>query len=114
MTTLEEEKADSARSALISDIRDLQDAGKRTASQLGGKLPWVIAGGIGLVAFGVVLAAKPKRRASNTAQRSLLGKAARTAALAAVGILARRLATRALDKALPERAPEQARLDPAA
>jgi hypothetical protein len=100
-------EADQARTALISDIQELKGTGRQVVSQARSALPWVIGGAVGVLA--IVIALKPPRR-SFEAQPSLLGKAVRAAALSAVGILTRHLLTRALNKALPEPQPANARV----
>ncbi len=102
----EETQADEARAALLSDIRELESAEQRIVRKARSNLPWAIGGALGLLAISVVTAAtSTKRRSFALAppRRSWLGKAARAAGLAAVGLLTRRLVTQALDKALPER-----------
>ncbi|MES1176017.1 MAG: hypothetical protein ABUL62_16975 [Myxococcales bacterium] len=103
-TTAEATQADEAKSALITDIKELKGAGQHAVTRAKSALPWVIGGAVGLVVVGAI-AMKPARRSS--APPSLLGKLVRAAALSALSILARRLMSRAVDKALPE--PETAK-----
>ena len=98
----DEKQADKARSALVSDIQELKKAGQQIAHKVDGALPWVIGGAVGLLAIATVIALKPKRRSFGPARPSVLGTAARAAALSAIGIWARHLATRAVDRVVPE------------
>ncbi len=101
-TAQDKQVADDARSALVSDIHELKDAGQAVVSQAQAKLPWVIGGVVGAIAIGsIAYALTPKRRSLPARRPTLLGKAVRAAALSAIGIVARRLVTRAVDKALP-------------
>jgi len=94
-------QADEARSALISDIQDLKQAGHRISHEVNSALPWIVGGALGLLAITSAIALKPKRRSFGPSRPSLIGRAARAAALSAIGLLARRLALRAADRALP-------------
>lgn len=111
MTTAEEKQADDARSALISDIRELKDEGQAVVKKVNSSLPWIAGSALGVVAIGVVIAAavKPRPTLFASAPRpTLLGKLVRAATLAAIGYGTRRLVVKALDKALPERQPRAA------
>jgi hypothetical protein len=103
----QEEAADQARAALLSDIRDIKEEGRELAANVGSKLPWIVGGVVALVAIGggISLAMRPRRFSYR--RPSLFAKLARAAALSAVGIGTRHLVVRALDKALPERNPRE-------
>ena len=97
----DEKRADEARSALVNDLQDLKDAGEKIVGKATSTLPWVVGGAVGLLAIGVLATWKPAHRALEPPRRSLVGKATRAIALAAVGILIRRWVSGAVDRALP-------------
>ena len=109
----EEKRADEARAALLSDIRELKEEGSAAVEKVESNLPWLAGGAVGVVALGVAIAvaAKPRRSAfaASRARPSLAGKLLRAAALAAIGYGTRRVVVSALDKVLPERQPNPAR-----
>lgn len=102
-TTEDTTRADRARSALASDIRELKEGGRQAVTRAESKLPLVIGGIVAVIAIGgVVRALQPKRRQLLPPPSSFVGKAARSAALSIVALLVRRSVTRAIDRALPE------------
>jgi len=110
MNSAREKQADEARSALVSDIEELKKSGKEALGEASAALPWMVGGGLAVIAIATAIAMRPARRSFGAPPRSLLGQALRAAALSAVGLLARRLASQALDKVLPEPEPAKAEL----
>ncbi|HEX3850604.1 MAG TPA: hypothetical protein VHW01_06530 [Polyangiaceae bacterium] len=101
----EEKKVDEARSALVSDIRDLKRAGQEITGKAASMARWIAMGAVGLLAIGVLISRKPRRRLLGPPPLTLLEGAARAIALSAVRISTRSVVSRAVNKALPERAP---------
>ncbi len=97
-------KGDEARAALVSDVRELKAASRHAVTHVESKLRLVIGATVGVIALGgVALALKPQQRRWFPARTSFVGKALRSVALSVVAVLARRLVTQAMDRALPEK-----------
>jgi len=102
MSTAEEAQADEARAAVTSDIQEIKAVGAVAAAEARAKLPWILGAASGLVAIGILITARSRKRAFGARRRTLLGSALRAAALSGVGLATRRWIERVVDRALPE------------
>ena len=114
MTTVsDEQQADKARAALVSDIHELKAVGGAAVAKVRSKVPWIVGGACGLALLAMlVAAAKPRRRSFERAQRPLFGTAVRAGALLATNLLAKRYVERAVNRILPESVPTAQRVAP--
>ena len=117
ITVLETRRADEARRKLLRDIIEIKKIGNQmieNTETVMHKAPLILGLGVAaLVGVAVLVGRRPKHRFSgfererSFRERSFLAEAARSAALAALGVLSGRLTQRLLTSALedtPERA----------